>query len=144
MVGNDWSRWHTRNSFPTRKSKQILKQSKLYTHWNIRGLVKMNKLLNIYNLSLDYPDVSGAEQLEILEIRDQIANFELELSIEERKILFEADKKLIINAASFYQEMSRFINFADYRVKNNILSRQWWWYLDVLGNVSNYLIPVAA
>lgn len=104
----------------------------------------MNKLLNIYNLSLDYPDVSGAEQLEILEIRDQIANFELELSIEERKILFEADKKLIINAASFYQEMSRFINFADYRVKNNILSRQWWWYLDVLGNVSNYLIPVAA
>ena len=40
----------------------------------------MNKLLNIYSLSLDFLDVSGAEQLELLMIRDQIADLEIELN----------------------------------------------------------------
>jgi len=40
----------------------------------------MNKLLNIYRLSLDFLDVSGAEQLELLMIRDQIADLEIELN----------------------------------------------------------------
>jgi hypothetical protein len=37
----------------------------------------MNKLLNIYHLGLDFLDVSGAEQLELLMIRDQIAGLEI-------------------------------------------------------------------
>ena len=40
----------------------------------------MNKLLNIYRLSLDFLDVSDAEQLELLMIRDQIADLEIELN----------------------------------------------------------------
>ena len=40
----------------------------------------MNKVLNIYRLSLDFLDVSGAEQLELLMIRDQIADLEIELN----------------------------------------------------------------
>ena len=40
----------------------------------------MNKLLNIYRLSLDFLEVSGAEQLELLMIRDQIADLEIELN----------------------------------------------------------------
>ena len=104
----------------------------------------MNKLLNIYYISLNYPDVSGAEQLELLEIRDQIATLETEFSLEEQKILIESDKKLIANAAVFYQEISHFINLSEHRKKNNISSQKWWWYLDVLGNISNYLIPLAA
>ncbi len=104
----------------------------------------MNKILNIYRLSLDYPDVSGAELLELLAIRDQIATLESALSLEEQKILFEADRKLIANAAVFYQEISHFINFYEHRRKNNISSQKWWWYLDVLGNIHNYLIPIAA
>jgi hypothetical protein len=104
----------------------------------------MNKILNIYSFSLDYPDVSGAELLELLAIRDQIATLESRLSAEEQKILFEADKKLIANAASFYQEISRFINLYEHRKKNNISPQKWWWYLDVLRNIHNYLIPLAA
>ncbi|PZO38697.1 MAG: hypothetical protein DCF19_15965 [Pseudanabaena frigida] len=104
----------------------------------------MNKLLNIYNLSLDYPDVSGGEQLELLAIRDQIATLESEFSLDAQRILFEADKKLIANAAVFYQEISHFINLSEHRKKNNISSQKWWWYLDVLANLSNYLIPMAA
>jgi hypothetical protein len=104
----------------------------------------MNKILNIYRLSLDYPDVSGAEILELLAIRDQIATLESALSLEEQKILFEADRKLIANAVVFYQEISHFINFYEHRKSNNISSQKWWWYLDVLGNIHNYLIPIAA
>lgn len=104
----------------------------------------MNKLLNIYCMSLDYPDVSGAEQIELLAIRDQIANLETSLSLEERKILFEADRKLITHAALIYQEISNFIDLSEYRNDNNISPQKWWWYLDVLGNISNYLDPVAA
>ena len=104
----------------------------------------MNKVLNIYSFSLDYPDVSGAELLELLVIRDQIATLESGLSAEEQKILFEADKKLIANATSIYQEISRFINLYEHRKRNNISPQKWWWYLDVLRNIHNYLIPVAA
>ena len=83
----------------------------------------MNKLLEIYNLSLDHPDVSGAEQLELLMIRDKIANVEAEINPVEQKILSDADKKLIANAKLIYQEISRFINLADYRQKHHISSK---------------------
>ncbi len=104
----------------------------------------MNKILNIYRFSLDYPDVSGAELLEVLAIRDQIAALESAFSSEEQKVLFEADRKLIANAAVFDQEISHFMNLYEHRKKNNISSKKWWWYLDVLGNIHSYLIPVAA
>jgi len=104
----------------------------------------MNKLLNTYYLSLDYPNVSGAEQLELLEIRDRIAILESDLSVEEQKTLFEADRKLLTNAVIFHKEISRFINLAEYRKNNNTSPQKWWWYLDVLDNISNYLNPVAA
>ena len=99
----------------------------------------MNTLLNTYHLSLDYPNVSGAEHLELLTIRDQIAELEAGLNAEEQRILSEADRKLIINATILYQELSRFINLADYRKNNNISPQKWWWYLDVLSYLPNYL-----
>ena len=112
--------------------------------WYIRGIVATNKLLNTYCLSLDYPDVSGAEQLELLEIRDQISILESQLSMEERAFLFEADRKLLTNVSIIYKEVSRFVNLAEHRKNHNISPQKWWWYLDVLGNISNYLNPVAA
>lgn len=72
----------------------------------------MNNLVNFYNLILDYPEVSGAEQLEVLEIRDQIAELETELSEEDK-----TTQKLMKNVAIIYKEISRFINLADYRKK---------------------------
>jgi len=95
----------------------------------------MNNLLNLYNLSLDYPEVSGAEQLELLMIRDKIAELETKLSAEEKIILSEADRKLINNATIIYQKISDFINLSDYRKERAISPQRWWWYLDVL----NYL-----
>ncbi len=95
----------------------------------------MNNLLNIYNISLDYPEVSGAEQLEVLMIRDKIAELEMQLSAEERKILSEADQKLIENAKIIEPELSQFINLANYRKQEDISPQKWWWYLDVLSHL---------
>ena len=72
-------------------------------------------------------------------IRDKVANVEAEINPVEQKILSDADKKLITNAKLIYQEISRFINLADYRQKHHISSKQWWWYLDVFANLSHYL-----
>lgn len=110
----------------------------------MRGITIMNKLLNIYHLSLDYPNVSGAEHLELLAIRDQIAELEVDLKEEEQKKLSEADRKLILNAPLLYQELSRFINLADYRKNHNISSEKWWWYLDVLSYIPTYLTSTVA
>ena len=101
----------------------------------------MNQLLNIYHLSLDYPDVSGAEQLELLMIRDQISELEPSLNLEEQNILSEADRKLIRNATIMLQELSHFVNLADYRTEHNISPQKWWWYLDVLSHLPAYATP---
>lgn len=104
----------------------------------------MNKVLDTYCLSLDYLEVSGAELLELLSIRDRIFDLESTFSLEEKNILFNGDRKLIANAAIIYQEISRFINLYEHRQTNHISSQKWWWYLDVLVSIHDYLIPVAA
>jgi hypothetical protein len=103
----------------------------------------MNNLLNIYNISLDYPEVSGAEQLELLMIRDQIAELETQLSEEERQTLSAADQKLIKNAKIIEQELSQFINLANYRKQEDIPPQKWWWYLDVLSHLPIFLRSAA-
>jgi hypothetical protein len=92
----------------------------------------MNKLLNEYYISVQFTDVSGAEYLDLLGIRDELANFETELTEGEKEILSKADGLLIRNCQSIYQELSRFINLSEYRQKQQINPQQWWWYLDVL------------
>lgn len=104
----------------------------------------MNNLLNIYNISLDYPEVSGAEQLELLMIRDQIAELETQLSEEERQTLSAADQKLIKNAKIIEQELSQFINLANYRKQEDIPPQKWWWYLDVLSHLPTSFISAFA
>ncbi|MFN9176764.1 MAG: hypothetical protein ACK58N_20230 [Synechocystis sp.] len=92
----------------------------------------MNELLEIYVASLDYPNVSGAEHLELLNIRDQIEEIVNTLSPREKIKLREADKKMLANMAVIHQEISHFINLSNYRNQHSISPHQWWWYLDVL------------
>lgn len=98
----------------------------------------MNQLLENYVIQVEYPDVSGAEHLETLEIRDRLSELESNFSSEERSILFEADRKLMANTPQIYQELLRFIDLGQYRTEQHISPQKWWWYLDVL----NYLPTV--
>ncbi|BAM51811.1 hypothetical protein BEST7613_2880 [Synechocystis sp. PCC 6803] len=39
---------------------------------------------------------------------------------------------MLINMATTYQKISRFIDLSNYRNEHEISPHQWWWYLDVL------------
>jgi hypothetical protein len=95
----------------------------------------VNQLLQNYSIQVDYPDVSGAEHLEVLQIRDRLAEAESDFTDEERAILVEADRKLMMNTTRIHQELSQFIDLSRYRIEQGISAQKWWWYLDVL----NYL-----
>ena len=92
----------------------------------------MNPLLKNYCVSVEFPDVSGAEHLEMLQIRDRLTEIESQLTEEEKILLTKADCQLVENASSFYQELSRFINLTENRKAQCISPQRWWWYLDVL------------
>jgi hypothetical protein len=92
----------------------------------------MNKLLEQYVVDVDFPNVSGIEHLNMLEIRTQLTALESTLSSEEREALAMADHKLAGRADQFFAELSRFINLADERRTRGVHSDWWWWYLDVL------------
>ena len=67
----------------------------------------MNNLLNTYCIGVEFPDDSGAEHLELLQIRSKLVN--IQLTEEEKDLLVKADLKLMQNVDLFYKELSRFI-----------------------------------
>ena len=95
----------------------------------------MNELLAHYQVDVEFPDVSGAELLEMLQIRDKLAKLEPTLSPAEQEILTKADHQLIRQAPVFYNSLSTFINFPERRKSQQISVKHWWWYLDVLAQL---------
>jgi hypothetical protein len=92
----------------------------------------MNTLLQRYIVGAEYPGASGAEHLEMLQIRDRLLEEELALTHEERELLAKADRQLIQQAPQVLLELSRFVNLAAQRRDQDISAERWWWYLDVL------------
>jgi hypothetical protein len=92
----------------------------------------MNRLLAHYCVDVQHPEVSGAEHLEMLQIRDQLAGLEPTLTAEEKAALDAADRTLAEHAHRFHQELQRFIDLAAYRREQGIPPERWWWYLDVV------------
>jgi len=95
----------------------------------------MNRLLAHYCVDVQHPDVSGAEHLEMLQIRDRLAEIEPMLTPEEQAALEEADRGLVARAPAFSQELLRFLDLAAYRREHGIPPAHWWWYLDVVSHV---------
>jgi hypothetical protein len=95
----------------------------------------MNRLLVHYCVDVQHPEVSGAEHLEMLQIRDRLAELEPTLTAEEQEALVEADRVLVKRAVVFYQELLRFLDLAAYRREYDISPTRWWWYLDVMSHL---------
>jgi hypothetical protein len=95
----------------------------------------MNRLLVHYRVDVQHPEVSGAEHLEMLQIRDRLAELESTLTSEEQEALAEADRLLVERATAFYQELLRFLDLATYRREHGIPPARWWWYLDVVSHL---------
>ena len=95
----------------------------------------MNRLLTHDCVDVQHPEVSGAEYLEMLHIRDRLAELEPTLTPAEQTALAEADRVLVQRAAAFSQELLRFLDLAAHRREQGILPARWWWYLDVLSHL---------
>ena len=95
----------------------------------------MNPLLAHYGVAVHHPEVSGAEHLDLLQIRDQLAGLEPLLTAEELEALGVADATLAAQAPRVQRELQRFVDLAVYRREHNIPPERWWWYLDVIQHV---------
>lgn len=95
----------------------------------------MNPLLAHYRVDVQHPEVSGAEHLEMLQLRDRLAAIAPTLTPEEQDVLAEADRALVTHAMTFAQEIQRFLTLAVYRHEQGIPPARWWWYLDVVCHV---------
>lgn len=95
----------------------------------------MNNLLKHYCICVEFPDVSGMEHLEMLQVRDRINEIESQLTTDEKTLLAKADRQLIEKAKDFFQELSRVVNLAERRENQAISPARWWWYLDVLASL---------
>ncbi len=94
----------------------------------------MNRLLAHYCVDVQHPEVSGAEHLETLRIRDQLSDVEITLSEAERQQLNEADKLLVMQAEVFSQELLKFLSLSQHRQTTHIPPERWW-YLDVVRHI---------
>jgi len=86
--------------------------------------------LLLYRISVEYPDVSGFEVLELLDTRSKLAEIEDDLTEKERRSLERADEILLDNLECFYNQIKEIGNLAEIRKQSNILPSHWWWYLD--------------
>ena len=92
----------------------------------------MNNLLKKYMADVEFPEASGAEHLEMLQIRDRLFEQEQTLSAEEQAELNHADRRLVEQSSRFFAELSRFLDLHQRRQTQHIPVTRWWWYLDVL------------
>ena len=103
----------------------------------------MNHYLKLYLVAVEHPEVSGFEQLEMLLVRDQLAEQESLLTAEEKAQLAIADQRLIERANKFYTELARITNLKSERQHRQPDPRQWWWYLDVLTYLPTLPLPAS-
>ena len=95
----------------------------------------MNRLLVHYCVDVQHPEMSGVEHLEMLQIRDRLAELESTLTFEEQQARAAADRVLVARASAFYQELLRFLDLAAYRREHGIPPARWWRHLDVISHL---------
>jgi hypothetical protein len=105
----------------------------------------MNALLQRYIINTEFPEVSGAEHLETLQMRDRLLELESTLSPEEKEHLAQAvseairrNRRFIQHAPQVLQELSQFVDLATQRRIQDISAERWWWYLDVLAQATPF------
>jgi hypothetical protein len=99
----------------------------------------MNDSLQRYIIDTEFPEVSGAEHLDTLQVRDRLLQLESTLSNEEKELLTQADRRLIQHTPQVLQELSQFVDLAAQRRVKEIPVERWWWYLDVLAQMMTVL-----
>jgi hypothetical protein len=92
----------------------------------------MNEYLKRYIIAVEHPEVSAFEHLEMLLMRDRLAEQEYTLNNDEKRRLKAADQTLLEHAAAFQAELARITSLESERQRRQPAPQRWWWYLDVL------------
>jgi len=92
--------------------------------------MERRELIEKFAVGVQYPDVSGFELLELLDIRSTIARQEHTLSEEERKKFEEADRRFLRNVKQIYAAISQIADLAEMRRRSSVAPSHWWWYLE--------------
>ena len=87
-------------------------------------------LLNSYKVAVQYPEVSGFEVLEILDMRSNLARFENGLTVNEKESLEEADEILFDNLKAFYETIQEIGHLPEFRKRAKALPSHWWWHME--------------
>lgn len=98
----------------------------------------LEQLLFAYETATETPDVSGAEHLDMLLVRSELARHQVTLTRSQANRLAAADHRLMAQANSFYQAIARIANLAQWRQAENAPPEHWWWYLDNLQPTPSY------
>jgi hypothetical protein len=91
-----------------------------------------SRLLESYEVDVQYPGVSGFEILEMLDIRSRIADLERGLDTEQRARLEAADDRLLRSAPAFFQSVAAIADLPEMRRRSHTPGSRWWWYLERL------------
>lgn len=104
----------------------------------------MNQYLEHYVTAVEHPEVSGFEHLEMLLVRDKLADQEANLTPSQKTRLAAADRRLLTQASKFNAELARITDLGYERQRRQPAPNRWWWYLDVLAILPKPLRPTAA
>jgi len=97
--------------------------------------MKYRELIAAYEIDVQFPDVSGMEQLDMLMTRSEIARNELHLSDEDRQRVLNADQLLLRQAKQFSAAIRSIADLASWRRDESVPATHWWWYLDVIAQL---------
>ena len=89
-----------------------------------------SRLLNSYQVAVEYPNVSGFEVLEFLDLRSKLAELEHVLNLSEKAALEKADETLLAHLELFYERIQEIGDLAQLRQRAKVLPSHWWWYMD--------------
>lgn len=88
------------------------------------------ELLADYETSVGFPQVSGFEILELLDIRSHLALAESNLSATEKEQLEKADEVFLTHAAEFYEQVAEVADIREMRRRAAVPISHWWWHLE--------------
>lgn len=90
------------------------------------------QLLKQYVSVVRFPEASGFEVLELLDVRSELAQREGELTEPQQAKLEDADRVFLGHAAQFFASLSAIGDLTTMRRQAGASRSHWWWYLDQL------------
>jgi len=92
----------------------------------------VQRLLEYYVKAMQFPEVSGFEVLELLDVRSRLATEESELDEAQRTQLEDADSVFLRYTPMLYESVIALSDLAHLRRRAAAPCSHWWWYLEKL------------